>query len=371
MSKSSITLKTDSLGGLSQLEPLSELNCSRSDFGKITKILRENSLPYRHIPKLIFIIYILGIILITIFFAAAISLAVERTQIAVILIIAMPILLVFLGALGGHNESRFQRSEMFMAKKVLKNTEGRITLEKGYVRRCGGEMKRGGGICMFKHRYYIIFATEKTDFKMKRGEVYRETDPDVVCLISPFKKSNFDMYRLEQMKNQSQSQALKRNQKYAEDRDIAIKSKGTQEKMKQHKRRSSGAIKGMRNSRFKEDDEPEIVYSHAKGKFNDPTGEGPQPSTLLSMEPRASNPYGANYGAKRDQHNDFEVIDREQGKDKGYLNTNEGLVVPKYGDLESNEEDGHRSPLKKHERKFSEGYIDGEDLWSKDPPYKL
>ena len=379
MSQSSISLKLDTLGGLSSIPSLQTLPCSRSDLGKVTKIIRETAFPLSHLPKLVFFIYILAAVLMFVFLTSAISLAVGRSNAAVGLVIMSPILLVIMGALGGHSEQRWSKAEMIMAKKILKNTEGRLTLEKGYTRRCGGEMKKGGGVCLFAHRHYLIFSTEHTQYEMRRGEIYRQSDPDLVCVISPFQRTNFSGYKLSRPKIDMESLNLIKKMKYAEDKDEG----GIYNNMEKAWGKDSGGsrssrlVKNMPHSMYKEDFDSELVYSGKSGHKKDSTfDEHAQPSNLLSVTHKGSNPYMYPDQEKSEGTREFaeQKISSKQTDPNAYKAKKSSKVsLGLFAENESNSEDnfGDRSPVPRHQRKFSEGYIDADEYWSKDPPYKV
>ena len=379
MSQSSISLKLDTLGGLSSIPSLQTLICSRSDLGKVTKIIRETAFPLSHLPKLVFFIYILAAVLMFVFLTSAISLAVAKSNTAVGLVIMSPILLVIMGALGGHSEQRWTKAEIIMAKKILKNTEGRVTLEKGYTRRCGGEMKKGGGVCLFAHRHYLIFATENTQYEIRRGEIYRQNETDLVCVISPFQRTNFSGYKLSRPKIDIESLNLINKIKYAEDKDQGGIYNNMEKAWGNESEGSSSSrmVKNMPHSMYKEDYDSDVVYSGKSAHKKDSTfDDHSQPSNLLSATHQGSNPYLFPNEEKSEPSREFaqEKISSKQTDPDAYRAKKSSKVsLGLFENNDSNSEDnpGDPSPVPRHQRKFSEGYIDAEEYWSKDPPYKV
>ena len=213
MSRSSIPFKFDKLGGLSHLKDFYDFDYPEQETEKIKKYMKKHVLPLSINPKIVFFVYIFAAILLFIFFLNLILVTTIKSDAIIGIMIACPILLILMGAVGGHFEDAWDKMFLKMQTDILKMTNNECSIEKGFVPRCSKSFEGSRNFVTLKHSHFVLFIINKTPFSIQSGEIYSDEVSESKCILIPYHSSSVERLNRKMKYKGKTNKQLKINQK--------------------------------------------------------------------------------------------------------------------------------------------------------------
>lgn len=324
MQQTSVPLVLDKLGGLSRIKNINKLNLTEKEELRLSNYLKNKIVKQSHLPKIVSMIYIIGFLIMIIFVVNMVIITSHSNEVVLGFLVACPLALIILGAVGGNCETKYNKLTTKMWKDVVKITNNKFSIEKGYVPRFGKGFKGNKNYCTYQLRYLVLFDLKNTEFKVVQGEMYENPDMDVKCIITPYHRTNAQ--RLVYKDHLKPSHHIKKKPKPQSPKLPKEKGKGNHTEFEEaHKQDPS--------------DSPIIISTRTIDMSNDSGSD----SEVAKQSQRTPELFKTDYKKTLNESNDY-IFDKA-------------------------EENSLKSP--EDPRRYSEGTINGEDFWADEQPGKF